>query len=219
MRKQNSHSGFTLAEVLITLGVIGIVAAMTIPSLLNKYYEKRTVSQLRETQSIISQALRIAEDEYGDIEGMVNNSMTNSERVQAVLENLKPFLKLSLDCGIDDPNNHCVPNVAYLERNGKPRVNYTNSDCYKVRLLNGASIFFIYEQGQTLHVYIDTNGLYKPNTWGKDLFMFEYSKNSLIPVGASNSSYPYETHCKLKNSSGVGCAYYVLTQNNMNYLH
>ena len=41
--------GFTLAEVLITLGIIGIVAAMTIPTLMQKYYEKQTVAHLKET--------------------------------------------------------------------------------------------------------------------------------------------------------------------------
>ena len=59
-------TAFTLAEVLITLGIIGIVAAMTIPTLIQKNFEKQTVAKLRETQSILSQAMRMAEDEYGD---------------------------------------------------------------------------------------------------------------------------------------------------------
>ena len=60
---------FTLAEVLITLGIIGVVAAMTIPTLIQNSFEKKVVSQLKETQSIISQTVRMAEEEYGDIEG------------------------------------------------------------------------------------------------------------------------------------------------------
>jgi prepilin-type cleavage/methylation N-terminal domain protein len=39
----SKNKGFTLAEVLITLGIIGIVAAMTIPTILAKYQEKQTV--------------------------------------------------------------------------------------------------------------------------------------------------------------------------------
>ena len=38
---------FTLAEVLITLGIIGIVAAMTLPTLIGKYQKKQTVTQLK----------------------------------------------------------------------------------------------------------------------------------------------------------------------------
>ena len=40
---------FTLAEVLITLGIIGIVAAMTIPTLIVNYQKKQTVSKLKQT--------------------------------------------------------------------------------------------------------------------------------------------------------------------------
>lgn len=60
--------GFTLAETLITLGIIGVVAAITIPNLQKSYFEK-TVSTLRETQSILSQAIRMAEEENGDVSG------------------------------------------------------------------------------------------------------------------------------------------------------
>ena len=56
---------FTLAEVLITLGIIGVVAAMTIPTLMQKYYEKQTVAKLKETYSILSQALKSASQEEG----------------------------------------------------------------------------------------------------------------------------------------------------------
>ena len=49
--------------------------------------------------------------------------------------------------------------------------------------------------------------------------MFEYSNNSLRPMGAPDSNWSYKTNCITKDSTGVGCAYYVLTQQNMNYLH
>lgn len=64
-----SKAGFTLAEVLITLGIIGIVAAMTIPNLIQKNYEHQTVTKLKKTHSIISQAMRLASEEYGDPSG------------------------------------------------------------------------------------------------------------------------------------------------------
>lgn len=54
--------GFTLAEVLITLGIIGVVAAITIPTLIHTYYEKQTVSRLLETTSILSQAIKTSEE-------------------------------------------------------------------------------------------------------------------------------------------------------------
>ena len=49
MQSTKIKLAFTLAEVLITLGIIGIVAAMTIPTLLAKYQEKQTVTKLKQT--------------------------------------------------------------------------------------------------------------------------------------------------------------------------
>lgn len=47
---------FTLAEVLITLGIIGVVAAMTIPVLMNYYQEQALLTQFNKAYSTISQA-------------------------------------------------------------------------------------------------------------------------------------------------------------------
>ena len=49
---------FTLAEVLITLGVIGVVAAMTMPSLVANYQKKVWVNQLKKTVSVMNQAFQ-----------------------------------------------------------------------------------------------------------------------------------------------------------------
>ena len=47
------RKGFTLAEVLITLGIIGVVAAMTIPSLITKYQKKAIETKFKQDFSII----------------------------------------------------------------------------------------------------------------------------------------------------------------------
>lgn len=54
-----NRTGFTLAEVLITLGIIGIVAAMTLPALTAKYEEKVLLTQVKKTYSTILNALPI----------------------------------------------------------------------------------------------------------------------------------------------------------------
>lgn len=212
---------FTLAEVLITLGIIGVVAAMTIPILLQNYSEKRTVSILRETQSIIAQSMKMAEEEYGDMEGWFTKDDDFGSRALKISQNLKPFMKLALDCGnTADTKEKCIINANYLEKNGHKRMNYVQEDrAYAVSLLNGSSVWWIQDNNKRAQFYIDTNGKYPPNTWGKDLFMFEYSNNSLRPMGAPDSNWSYKTNCITKDSTGVGCAYYVLTQQNMNYLH
>ncbi|MDR1327072.1 MAG: prepilin-type N-terminal cleavage/methylation domain-containing protein [Heliobacteriaceae bacterium] len=55
---------FTLAEVLITLGIIGVVAALTIPSLIAKHKEKETVSKLKNIFSTLSNAYTLILNEH-----------------------------------------------------------------------------------------------------------------------------------------------------------
>lgn len=53
-----SKKGFTLAEVLITLGIIGVVAAMTIPTLIANTNGAKFRSQFKKTLSTLNQAVR-----------------------------------------------------------------------------------------------------------------------------------------------------------------
>ena len=59
--------GFTLAEVLITLGIIGVVAAMTLPSVVGNYKKKVTVTRLKKFYSTMQQVIQLSEKDYGDI--------------------------------------------------------------------------------------------------------------------------------------------------------
>ena len=60
-------AAFTLAEVLITLGIIGVVAAMTLPTLIAKYQKQVVTTHLKKYYSVMSQAIKLAEAENGDI--------------------------------------------------------------------------------------------------------------------------------------------------------
>ena len=55
---------FTLAEVLITLGIIGVISALTLPSLIHKYRIKALETQFKKTSSTIEQAVRATAIEY-----------------------------------------------------------------------------------------------------------------------------------------------------------
>ena len=57
--------GFTLAEVLITLGIIGIVSAMTIPTLISKYQEMVFTAQFKKAYATINEAFRLAAIDFG----------------------------------------------------------------------------------------------------------------------------------------------------------
>ena len=66
-KRINLYSAFTLAEVLITLGIIGVVVALTIPVLVGNYKKVQTVAQLKKVYSAMQQSVQIAQNEYGDI--------------------------------------------------------------------------------------------------------------------------------------------------------
>lgn len=63
------YKGFTLAEVLITLGVIGIVAALTLPVMISKSKKRVVETQIKEYYSMMNQAFKLAEGDYGDMSG------------------------------------------------------------------------------------------------------------------------------------------------------
>ena len=59
--------GFTLAEVLITLGIIGVVAAMTLPTLIQNYQKQVVITRLKYAYNVFSNVLKRAEADYGNI--------------------------------------------------------------------------------------------------------------------------------------------------------
>lgn len=61
------YFAFTLAEVLITLGIIGIVAAMTLPAIIQKHRNQVVEAKLKKFYTTMNQAVRMAEVEYGDM--------------------------------------------------------------------------------------------------------------------------------------------------------
>lgn len=220
--------GFTLAETLITLGIIGILAALTIPNLLHAYNEKQTVTKLKATYSILSNAIKTAENEEGEFSGF--NIKTDEAGAKTIAKHLLPYLKVAIDCGTLDPNGNCTPKDTYLELNGRKRIGYYNTPIYyKLVLLNGVHIYLagpdvvsnFNGKRNVFGIYVDTNGTKKPNQWGKDFFLFMYLDEG---IGLTQMGHPYEKTYSYKNTcsnklhNGVGCAYYVLKFENMNYL-
>ena len=90
------HTAFTLAEVLITLAIIGIVAALTIPSLITKYKKTVTVNKLKKFYSVMSNATNLAIAEYGPMENWDGfSSARNPEEVKNWFHKyLKPYVKI-----------------------------------------------------------------------------------------------------------------------------
>jgi len=204
---------FTLAEVLITLGIIGVVAAITIPAIIQKNYEKQTQAKLKEVYSVLSQAVKLTEDEYGSILNW--DIKENSESAQLIAERLKPFLRVAIDCGLEDSAGNCIYNEEYTQKNGnKISLNYaTVENYYKMKLHNGISIFFRGGNDSSAIIFVDTNGKTNPNIIGKDTFAFNWEGNGLRAAGSNNIN-----NCYDKSSNGYQCTYDFMTKGVMDYL-
>lgn len=213
---------FTLAEVLITLAIIGIVAALTIPTLIVNYQKREFASRLSQTFGVLSNAVKMAQVEYGDVATWdyqknygttIAPGETNNEYVKQYAEKyFIPYLKISKNYGwvkLKDANY-----TDYKTKDGRTYSN-NNKTYYIVELNNGASLFFEYNMGTTeiddettLYIsspiiFIDVNGKTEPNILGRDFFMYTLSANAnkLQAGGYGNSRSTLLEKCR-ENSEG-----------------
>ena len=98
--------GFTLSEVLITLGIIGIIAAMTLPELVEKHQKKVVVTRLKKFYSAINQAVRLSEAENGSYEYWEYPDTNNNYELNKVFYDkyLAKYLKV-YEAGYFSANN------------------------------------------------------------------------------------------------------------------
>lgn len=108
--------GFTLAEVLITLGIIGVVAAMTIPTLMQHINGTRFVSQYKKSLSTINQAIELAEAHYGTTVGTLTQRCNNPETDTLDTDSLNDNVVSSM-CGL---LNSTLAGAHVIAINGTP---------------------------------------------------------------------------------------------------
>ena len=218
--------GFTLAEVLITLGIIGVVAAMTLPSVITNSRNKQLEVGLKKSYSVISQALNQYQAETGERITFENQGIHTLKPI------LMKYFKTVQDCGFGtDVNKACIPNKYYLPEedkadargyrtyDGKAEINMGAFDDGQF-VLNDGSLILIQNDpisSTLLLISVDVNGYNKkPNRLGHDLFVFQIdNKGTLLPMGVKGTAYPSNSvHCSISSSNamnGAGCTYNALT--------
>ena len=145
---------FTLAEVLITLGIIGVVAAMTMPSLMQNYKRQQATARIKKFVSVINQALISAENDLGAREDWVIGEMSNSDSAYNFLNTyIKPYIK-----------------SADIEKR-----TLFNMNMATLRFVDGSQMSI--KIGACYDIWYDINGEKGPNEKGKDIFVFILCKN------------------------------------------
>ena len=224
-------TAFTLAEVLITLGIIGIVAALIMPAVITNYQKKEIAIKLKKDYSQINQVLQRINADYGDVQVF---SYSPSVFVQNYILPYYNGAKLYNTPNV--ANRHekamCYHENDPLSGSGRSQYNDLGSSRWgyistpflggttSIELPDGTCLGFNSSTNiswANVQVFIDVNGSNKkPNILGKDLFYFSYdpNTNSIKPYG-----YQYEeTYCGRAVPNGVmhrgaGCAMKIMRDN------
>lgn len=230
LRKFGKIYGFTIAEVLITLGIIGLVAQMTIPTLMQDVSDKIVVVQLKKEINVLQQAVDTASIDYGPIEGWYAGS-NYTDAKNKVAQILQKYLKTIKVC---EANDTCSP--TYMSPAGSNSYNgpFDLNSSSILYLADGSSVAIevglIFGQSQVISFYIDVNGNKNPNRYVYDLFNAfvcsdEYAAivhlrpYRIMPAGEDGMIGDLKWICSttLEGEIGDACTAWAYYQGNLDY--
>ncbi len=202
------HFGFTLAEVLITLGIIGVVAAMTMPSLIANYKYMVLQNQLKAAYSDLNQAAKMFQVHNGISVSEYAATYTSTKTFKEFQKEFNAVLKKSdLKWDSTDEEGNTIGASPYKWKGITGNKTYA-SNC-------NVSGFFWDSQGRVIgfddlpnlgnngpKVCIDINGEKAPNRYGQDYFVFMFTTDGyVIPWGQEHKNNPsctsYDGNCTI----------------------
>ncbi len=208
--KQFTQFAFTLAETLIVMGIIGVVAALTIPSLTNQTSDKQKVAKVKKVYSILCDAMGRAIGTYGEFEDWFPANISNKDATKMLCSRLASSMK---KIKYKNENEYCeivladgikvTPNVFYDENNEDPI---------------------------SIGVFLDEKKIKegKEPILGKDWFQFNVdNKGDVYPyIGDTKSQNTFTTEdvfkntCLKKSSGGdyICGTFWIINYGNMDYL-
>lgn len=205
--------GFTLAEVLITLGIIGVIAALTIPSLITNYRARELRARFLKAYSVVQQAFKQMEAEDVSLDPA---SYPSSGKTLFYLT-FKNYLQAPLDCGnyyTSSKNTPCYnfkdTSLGYYNLNNTTKVPWSVFDAGQLVLQDGTLLLFNSDT-YGWWVSVDLNGFQKgPNRFGYDLFTFEFKDGELRTMGDLGTKYSnsdmYCSSTSKNQLNGIACA-------------
>ncbi len=220
--------GFTLGEILIALSVIGVVAALVIPQLVNSHKAGTAQAQFNTAYSLLSKAIADM-----DADNISVNPASYTE-AGSFYTKFKEYNRITIDCGryIATNTSVCFSTVDRDNDQSYKRLSKTTFSTTEKSMLDDGA--FVLNNGMMvaienpkdfpygLMIFVDINGKNKqPNILGYDLFAFELTKDGLLPVGAEGTGQSAtaknlwgkgkpEDYCNINSNSafnGITCAY------------
>lgn len=198
----NHLKAFTLAEVLITLVIIGVIAAITVPTMMTNYKKQETISRLKKVYSALSQTTNRAILDNGSIVGW-DISLGSEEFLKTYVF---PYLDVDKNCG-EGTSDDCT--FIYKTIAGEVKDISSRAKFY----LRDGSKLAVFTQNSSpdekfVYFHVDINGDAKPNRMGRDVFVFiYYIENYSAPKFNSKfmQVYPFWDREQLKTHNQTGC--------------
>lgn len=212
---------------MVTLAIIGVVASVTLPVLINNIQQAQYHTAFKKDYSILSQAFNLLKEDHGGtlrnlyptcgLDYCSNNNLGND---------LKKYLSYVKQCGQDYViSNGCLydTGIKYLNNSGTmPEYRFGGAF-----LLNDGAIFtyslhndeqdcddFSINACGGYGINVDVNGFKGPNILGKDVYSIYITANGLLPFGVQGSN-TENALCELNSTAetnfGWSCARKVLT--------
>ena len=190
--------GFTLAEVLITLGIIGIVSAMTIPTLIKNYQIKVRDNQFKKVYATLNQALRMTLSDFDyTVVCYYKDGVLHNKDCPVFWKTFESKLRVVKSCNSNSFAQGCIPHYdgyeILLKEKYKDNTNYDEEfwDNYANTQLGGITTNHLKTRAQSLvlndgtiiihyghsgyvtpKLYVDINGFAGPNKFNHDVFGF-----------------------------------------------
>ncbi len=193
--------GFTLAEVLITLGIIGVVAALTLPSLIQNQQKHSLEVATKKFYSTLSQAVRKYMADEG-VDDLRNTSLASdhyednhSDVARASIDNfVNNYLKVVQKCSEQDK---CFADIykTWDGQDSRDEMTWYNEWAYVLADGSVVSIGYSYIPSP-INIYVDVNGKKGPNRVGYDLWGM-----SIFHDGTVDESNSYNKYYKNSDST------------------
>lgn len=198
-------NAYTLSEVLITLGIIGVISAITIPAVIAEFQHQQYLTSLKKAYSILQQAENNIFVDYG----MNSVYLCAGNDSYCLGDIYKQYLKtISSEKYVPNSNSEkCFGANAGLLNSTEKHYCITTSD----GIIYDFDMEYSTNSAHRALINVDINGTKKPNIFGKDRYVFLINDNKVTPY--YNTRWRLCDNGKGASHNNYSCAYEYLTKN------